>query len=254
MHRLTLALLTLALPITAQEPVFRGSIGFSGGSYGFTSDLPEFDDSADADMFLARFEATTAGGYGGGFRFESLTSDDTNGLFREPLNSNNPNGPLTAGTKARNDTFQAHFTYLVRQHRFEMPVRAGLILNGLVLDEQTATTPESDYVSFGPYIEIEPEVTLLLRETVRWSAYGQFGFGVARTDIDIDGDPRDYSSDTSFANIELGMRVLLGPAEISVAYVGRFQSMDQSSIESGQFVYGFESDYQGLLLTAGVRF
>lgn len=248
MHRSLLALTLAVAPLTAQEPLFRGSIGLSGGAYQFDSDLAGFDERADAGLFLAEFEATSARGYGGGIRYESFASDRGNGLFRDPAD------PLDPGTRASSGTFQAHFTYLVRQHRFEMPVRAGLFLNGLALDDRTAATPETTYSSFGPYFEIEPELTVLRRGAVRWTVYGQLGFGAAGTSIDVDGDARDYESDSGFFNLEFGTRVSYGVAEFGLAFVGRYQSMDSSSIEDGQFVYGFDAGYEGLLLTAGVRF
>ena len=46
----------------------------------------------------------------------------------------------------------------------------------------------------------------------------------------------------------------LGPVELGLAFLGRYQSMDQSAAVGGQFVYGFDSGFHGLLLSAGVRF
>ena len=248
MRTLILAASLAITPLYAQNPSYRGSIGFSGGSYEFDSDLAGFDERADAGLFVAEFEATSASGYGGGLRYEGYSSSSSDGLFRDPAN------PLDPGTRAQSGTFQAHFTYLVRQHRFEMPVRAGLFLNGLVLDDRASAAPETTYGSFGPYFEVEPELTVRQRGQVRWTIFGQLGFGVAGTGIDVDGDARDYTSDSGFFNLELGTRVSYGVVELGLAFVGRYHSMDSSSIEAGQFVYGFDAGYEGLLLTAGVRF
>ena len=43
-------------------------------------------------------------------------------------------------------------------------------------------------------------------------------------------------------------------AGLGLAFLGRYQSMDQSTAVGGQFVYGFDSSFHGLLLSAGVRF
>ena len=61
--RPSLAVSLAVTPLYAQDPSFRGSIGFSGGSYEFDSDLAGFDERADAGLFLAEFEATAANGY-----------------------------------------------------------------------------------------------------------------------------------------------------------------------------------------------
>ena len=92
------------------------------------------------------------------------------------------------------------------------------------------------------------------RGEFRWTIFGQLGFGVAGTSIDVDGDSRDYTSDSGFFNLELGTRASYGVLELGLAFVGRYHSMDSSSIEAGQFVYGFDAGYEGFLLTAGVRF
>ena len=248
MLRAAFASLLSITPLAAQDPLFRGSLGISGGSYRFDSDLPGFDERANAGLFQVEFEAAAANGYGGGFRFENFTSDADDGLFRVA------GDPLDRGTRASGSTFQAHFTYLIRQHRFEMPLRAGLMLNGLVLEDQGEPDPETAYGSFGPFAEIEPEITLSHYGTTTWSVYGLFGFGVTGTDIEVDGDPRDYRSDSGFLNVEVGTRVAFGHVELGLALFGRYQSMDASSVEDGQFLYGFDGGYEGMLLTAGVRF
>lgn len=246
--RVLAALLLSAASVACQEAQLRGSVGWAGGSFRFDSDAPGLDDRADAELFHAHFEATSSRGFGGGLRYERFASDGAAGLFRDPLD------PLDPGVKASNEAFQAHFTYRVQQHRFEMAVRAGLMQSKLVLDDPIAADPETDFTSFGPFFEIEPEVTLVRRGPSRWSVYGKFGFAYTPTSIDVDNDPRDYSSESMFLNLELGTRYSLGPVELGLAFLGRYQSMDQSAAVGGQFVYGFDSGFHGLLLSAGVRF
>ena len=242
------ALLLSATAAVSQEAQLRGSLGWAGGSLRLDSDAPGLDDRADAELFQAHFEATSSRGFGGGLRYERFSSDGVDGLYRDPLDPSDP------GVKASNEAFQAHFTYLMRQHRFEMAVRAGLMQSKLVLDDPIAADPEIDFTSFGPFFEVEPEVTLVRRGRSRWSVYGKFGFAFAPTSIDADNDPRDYVSESTFLNLELGTRYRAGPVELGLAFLGRYQSMDQSSVTGGQFVYGFESGFHGLLLSAGVRF
>ncbi|MFK7742228.1 MAG: outer membrane beta-barrel protein [Planctomycetota bacterium] len=250
MRRLAPFALLLATPLVAQRferPFFRGGVGFAGGQYGFDSSQGGFDDRTDAGLFLAEFEGTSRYGYGGGFRFEREITRNDDGLFRT-------NDPFDEGTEARNATFFGHFTYRIAEHRFAMPIRIGLLFHSLTLEDTNNVDPDATYSTLGPYFEIEPEFTMVRSRHFRWSLYGLFGAGVGGTAIDIDGDARDYTSSTGFLSVEAGTRMSFGPAELGVAFVGRYRSMDDSEVEFGQFVFGYDDDFQGLLVTLGVRF
>jgi hypothetical protein len=158
-----------------------------------------------------------------------------------------------AATEASNGSLFGHFTYRVEAHRFAMPIRAGLFLNGLVLDEVTGSD-EVTYGSFGPYFEIAPEVVLARSGKTQWSLYGELGFGGGVTGIDIEGDANDYESSTGFFGLELGTRLLLNKIELGLAVVGRWQSMDESDPEGNQVVRAYDADYQGVLFSFGVVF
>lgn len=250
MRWLALAMFLITTPLVAQRdrPFFRGSFGAAGGNYGFDSDLSGFDDDADAGLLQARFEYTTRKGIGGGIRFEHFRTDRDEGLFRDPSNV------LDRGTQARSNTFLAHGTFRFQQHRFSMPVRFGILVNGLTLDDHGATDPETQYVSAGPFFEVEPELVLFHRGKIDLSVYAQAGFGVAGTSIEVDGDMRDYDSSTGFAMFEVGTRVTVGKAQFGVAFVGRYRSMDRSEFEGNSFIYGFDSSFEGVLFTAGITF
>ena len=71
--------------------------------------------------------------------------------------------------------------------------------------------------------------------------------------------PRDAIGGVTVHTLRQGPLVLkkgttIGPAEVGLAFVGRYQSMDASDVEAGQFIYGFDAGYEGVLLSAGVRF
>lgn len=249
MRWLALPLLVLSSALVAQRPVhFHGGFGVAGGTYAFDSDLAGFDDDATAGLFQTEFEVTNRRGLGGGIRFEYFVTEEDEGLFRNPSNI------FDEGTQARSSTFLLHGTYLVSQHRFRMPVRIGLLINSLTLDDEGTINPETNYFSAGPFFEIEPEVTLVRAGPVRWSLYAQLGFGIAGTSIDVDGDFRDYDSASGFGMIEAGTRMRVGPANFGIAFIGRYQSMDRSDIEAGSFIYGYDSDFEGLLISAGFSF
>ena len=238
-------LLGLAAPLLAQEPEsprFRIAAGLAGGYFDYDTDGSNLDGDTDAGFFRLQFEGTSKSGFGGGLRLESYGSDDD--LFVDQ--------GFTA-SEASNGNLFAHFTYRFEQHRFAMPVRIGLMLNGLTLEEQ-GTGNESTYGSAGPYFELAPEITLARRGAVSWSLYGEFGVGVGGTVAEFDGDNNNYDSATAFLGLELGTRLQLSAFELGIAYVGRWQSMDESDDENGLVALGYDAQFQGLLVTVGVVF
>jgi hypothetical protein len=232
-------------PLAAQDderPRFRIGLGLGAGDYSFDTEGSSLRDSTDAGMFRLEFEGTGRRGIGGGIRLESFASDDD--LFA---------GTGFAESEAVSSSIFAHFTYRVQTHRFSMPIRAGLLLNGLSLEERI-TGNEVTYGSLGPYFEIEPELVLAGRRKTQWSIYGELGFGGGFTVIEIDNDSRDFESSTGFFGLELGTRLKLNKVELSLAYVGRWQSMDRSDPEGGARVLGYDADFQGLMIGVAVVF
>jgi hypothetical protein len=120
------------------------------------------------------------------------------------------------------------------------------LINGFVLDEQTVANPETTYLSVGPFFEVEPELVLLRRGKLEWSIYGQFGFG--------DGDFRDYESATGFGMVAAGTRLRIGRAQVGIAFIGRYQSMDRSELKGNSCIFGYDSEFEGVLFTAGFCF
>ena len=250
MRWLALAFLLLSASVVAQDarPHFHSSFGVAGGNYHFDSDLSGFDGGVGAGLLQARVEYTTTQHVGGGIRFEHLDTDRGEGLFRDPTNI------FDRGTQARSSTLLIHGTFRVEQHRFTMPIRVGLLINGFVLDEQTVANPETTYLSVGPFFEVEPELVLLRRGKLEWSIYGQFGFGVGGTSIEVDGSFRDYESATGFGMVEAGTRLRIGRTQVGIAFIGRYQSMDRSELEGNSCILGYDSAFEGVLFTAGFCF
>lgn len=238
------ALAVLSLSATAQDdsPRFRIALGLAGGEFEFSTDSSTLDDRTDAGMFRLEFEATSARGIGGGVRLESVATDDD--LF---VANGQP------ASEAGNGSLYGHFTYRLTSHRFAMPIRAGLLFNGLTLQENVSND-EVQYASVGPYFEVAPEFTLIRSGRTQWTLYGQFGFGGGYTAIDIDNDGNDYESSTGFAGLELGTRLYVSAIELGLAYVGRWQSMDESDPENGLVVLGYDASFHGLMFQFGVNF
>lgn len=243
-----LPLLLLLAPLAAQDPDVRQrprfDIDFSlgGGRFEHKTDGSDLDDHTDAAIFRLRFEATTRHGIGGGIRIEGIGTDDD--LFTDAgFNA----------TEASSGSLFGHFTYRAVADRFAMPVRIGLLLNGYQLADQV-TDEEVSYGSIGPYLEVAPEFTLFARRDFRWTLFGEAGVGVAATSIDVEGDYRDYVSDTTFAGLEFGTRFDFGPMDLTISAIGRWQSMAESDVEDGQVVLGYDSEFRGLMISFGATF
>ncbi len=247
MRSTLLAVLTLALPLAAQQEApfvsrFRVQFAGAGGEFQHHTDNSLLDDQTKAGMFRFEFEGISRRGFGGGLRYEGVVSDDD--LFADAgFNA----------SEARMSSLYLHFTYRATARHFTMPVRIGLWLNGYVLEDRVLGD-EVSYGSIGPYLELTPEFRLVDERRFGWSLYGQLGGGVAGTGIDVDNDSNDYYSTTVAYGVELGTRLRTGPLELSVAYVLRGQAMDESDPENGLVVLGYDAHFQGLLISASALF
>lgn len=241
-----LAVLALAAPLAAQDDTFasrfRLQIGFGAGEFEHRTDGTDLDDDTDAAMFRFHAEAASHQGFGGGVRFEGLASDDD--LFEDAGFS---------AAEANMASLFLHFTYRVQARRFQMPVRFGLWLNGYELEDQ-ATGDDIDFGSIGPWIEFAPEIRVIDQRDFSWSFHLEAGAGVAATGIDVEGDDEDYHSTTAAFGVELGTRLRGGPVEFGLAFVNRWQTMDESDVENGFVVLGYDAEFHGLLVTFGARF
>jgi hypothetical protein len=235
------AVLLLATSLVAQdepEPRFRIAIAASIGTFELDQDV--LDDDTDAGLFRLQFEYISSSRLGGGVRIESYASDDD--LFGGANSSEATNGSIFG-----------HFTYRLGRDRFEMPVRAGLLASNLTI-EQNATGIENEAMSLGPYLELAPELTLIRVGPTRWTIYGEFGAGFAVTQIEIDGVSEEFDSDSLFYGVEVGTRVGLGMFEVGLGFLARFQVTDDSDVENGLFVPEFDTTFEGVLLSAALRF
>lgn len=249
MHQSLLLLPLLLAPLCAQdreEGRVRLALGLGGGRFSFDTDSSGsagLDDRTEAGMVRFNFEGTSARGFGGGVRLESFNSKDD--LFGDAGFS---------ASEANLGSLFGHFTYRLSEHRFSMPLRVGLLLNGLTLTENDSNN-ETTYGSVGPYFEIAPELTIARSGRTAWSLYGELGFGAGGTRIEFDqGTQREFDSSTGFFGLELGTRLYFGAFELGFAYVGRWQSMADSDPEGGQIALGYDADYQGGMITFGVVF
>lgn len=240
------SLLTLSLAAQDDHATrWRIGLGLGGGSLALDDDSFPRSDSNKAGAFRLGFEGTSRRGYGGGLRLESFATEELE---------------FGAGPDDFDVGFGSmfgHFTYRVQSHRFAMPVRIGMIANVLTVDN--ATSPADDmatYRTLGIQTEIAPEFTLARRGSTEWTLYGEVSLGGGGTTIEIDDNSREWDSATVFTGLELGTRVYLGICELSLAYVGRWQSMDESDPDGNPplTVLPYDASFQGVMLGFAVVF
>ncbi|MBL8734775.1 MAG: hypothetical protein JNN13_20530 [Planctomycetes bacterium] len=243
-HLLLPITLLAAAPLAAQDegPRFRIGLAFGGGTFDYETDGSLLDGDTSGGLFRLEFEGHGESGLGGGLRLEGVASDDD--LFT--------NAGFTP-REARESSLFGFFSWRHTQHRFAMPVRLGLLFDGLVLEDKP-TGEETTFDSVGPYFEIEPQVTLSHGDGVDWSLYGQLGFGAGFSTTEIEGDPREFESSTGFFGLEFGTRLQIASVELGLAYVGRFRSYEESDIEGGDFIFANDSSFSGLLFSFAVIF
>ena len=233
----------LSLPLAAQDDQharWRIALGLGAGNLEFDEDNTVRNDEETAGAFRLGFEGTSRAGFGGGLRLESFAASDMQ---------------LGGGTDydVGMGSLFGHFTYRARAHRFAMPLRVGLLVNSLTLDN-TAVDAEQTYLSAGLYLEAAPEFTLIRRGSTEWTLYGEAGLGSGGTMVEIDNDSREWDSSTGFAGLEFGTRLYLGVCELSAAFVSRWQSMDRTDPDGGVTLPGYDASFSGFWLGFGVVF
>lgn len=239
--------LLLLAPLTAQEATtaqarFDVSLGLAGGSFEHRTEASSRDDRTSGALLLLRAEATTAGGFGGGLRLESLQTDDD--LFA---------GTGSNEVEANQGTLFAHLTYRLQEGSFAMPIRIGFLLDDYQLADQV-TDLELDHVSAGVALELAPSFTLLANDSVRWSLFATASAGIAATTIDPDADDEEYESSTTRYGLEVGTRVAFGRFDVGLSGIGRWQAMDESDPENGTTIAGYRTEFLGAMVSFGIVF
>jgi hypothetical protein len=245
MRRLLFAA-ALSVPIAAQEHPhpsnFRVEFAAGTGQLEHRTDSSALDGDADAALFRMHLEAVSRRGIGGGIQFEGIFTDDE--LFADSgFNA----------TEAQSASLFAHFTYRASARRFMAPLRFGVRFHHYELDDQVLSE-SIRYGTIGPHFELAPEFRMVDRREVSWSLYGQLSGGIGFTGIDVDNDGNDYYSASVAFGGEFGTRFRAGPIECGLAFVTRWQSMDDSEPENGLIVLGYDATYYGVLFSFSAVF
>ncbi len=238
--------LAAATPLTAQGerefPNFRVDLSFGAGNAEHNTEGSDLAGNTDAAFFRIQFEGISDHGFGGGARLEAWQSDDN--LFT---------GAGYPATESRTSSLFGHFTYLVAEDRFRMPVRAGLLFQGHTLRE-TDTDEEVTFSSFGPQFEVAPEWFFTNKSKFRWSIYSELSFALAGTVVEVDNVSGDFDSATWMYGFELGTRIYWRHFEFGLAYLSRGHAMDESDPNGSAVALGYDAGFDGFLFTLGATF
>ena len=209
----------LTLPLAAQDESaarWRIALGLGAGTLDYDTD-GAFGDSGSAGAFRLGFEGTSRRGFGGGLRLESFAATD----LRPGIGGDDYDVGF--------GSLFGHFTYRLKQQRFAMPIRLGPLVNVLTLDNtSSAASDEVTTTTLGLLAEVAPEFTIARGANSSWTLYGEFGLGAGDTVVEDEVNDEAWDSSSSLSGFELGSRVYLGVCELSLAYVGRWQSMDRT--------------------------
>lgn len=233
----------LTLPLAAQDDSaarWRIALGLGAGTLDYKDGGQPDTYSEDGGAFRLGFEGTSRRGFGGGVRFERFAATGYD------VPAFGTTFDLSIGS------LFGHFTYRVEQQRFAMPIRVGFLANSASLE----STNELTAATAGVMVEIAPEVTLVTAQSASWTLYGEFNLGTGVTVVELDANDEQWDSTTNFTGAEIGTRVYIGPCELSLAYVGRWQSMDQTDPGdlSGTVLTGYDADFNGVMFGFAVVF
>lgn len=238
-------LLLLSAALTAQTRVerpFAVDLTLGGGSFEHHTDGNALDGSTSAGFFQLELEGVSRWGVGAGLRLEGISSND--GLFDHAI---------APRSEASASELFVHGTYVYENRHVDVPFRLGLLLHGYELD--TPAVPDTLTASTLAFrLEVEPEVTIVDERWGRWAIYGLLGFGFGGTALDSDASSGEWSSDSRFFGAELGTRIDLGVVEVGVAWLHRQHEMDESDVDQGTTIRGFETAFSGIAITFGARF
>jgi len=218
------------------------------GHVGFARFEHRFSGRKDhAGAVLGRVEFEAARRYGGGLRFEFLRTDDE----------------LTFGDEALNYDLFGYFVWKLHRDRFYLPVRAGVMVNGLdrgdVGNDDFPLPGDVQTITVGPRIEVAPEWTLVKRARERFGLFveGSAGYGVTYIDSELPTLEDEFRSEAFVGGVRAGLRYEIRKITIGASYMFRYTQVATSREED--FIFGPrrfpEQKYflSGVVLSVGAR-
>lgn len=229
----------LALPACAlgDDTKVRTGLAFGAGSLRHRTDGTALDDETDAGYFALGVEAIGDRGLGFGLRFEGIGSDDQ--MFQ--------GASVGAPSEASDGELFLHGTGDFGDDAFRFPLRFGLSLRNYSLQEN-ATGAELEWSSFGPRLELSPDLALAQNDAVRWSLTGRVGVGFGATLVSQSSAIDDWETAMGMLDLGLGTRLSFGSVAVDLGWLSRYSSYAESDPANSSVVLGADSEFQGLVL------
>ncbi|MHC4472448.1 MAG: hypothetical protein ACYS99_15965 [Planctomycetota bacterium] len=230
------------------RPHVRGELTAAGGNYRHDTDGKDFDfdDSAPSALYRLLLEISGPEGHGGGISIEGVGSDDR--LFENDLDRR---------YQARiSDTF-LYYVYRgagVGGDRFRIPLKAGLYLHGLELEDQRRDR-DFKWGSLGIRVAASPKVEFIRTGRVAIEGFADLALGIHATGAEVDGVADDLATGGTTAGAEVGVRMVLAKhVSLGVSYLTRAVTYDKTSREDDVRLGDTESIFLGVLFSFGIRF
>lgn len=221
----------------------RTTFAFGQGDVEHRTKGTALDGKTDANYFAVGLEAIGQEGIGLGFRFEGIGSDDQ--LF--------VGAGAGSPSEAADGELFVHGTLDMGDDAARFPVRLGLFGRGYTLQEN-ATGDEISWGTFGPRLEVAPDVAIVHDGGFRWSLTGRLGGAFGGTVVSVTGAPEDWSTVAAMFDVALGTRLELDQFHLDVGWLSRNAHYAESDPANSAVVLAADSEFTGFVLTLGARF
>lgn len=198
----------------------------------------------DTEAYYVRFgvEMLGSSGFGGGIRAEGVQSDDE--LLLDTLGIR---------TTATDSELFLHGTGIYGDDDARTAIRLG-VFTRTYDQKDKATDQRLEWSSFGLRLEVEPELTILHKDGLRWSGFGRGSIAMGLTTAS--SHPATFDADASMLGLDVGIgtRVQIYGFEFGMGYNYRTLSLEQSETINGQAFAGVDMTYSGLWASLAFRF
>jgi hypothetical protein len=222
-------------------PTFQAELLVAAGRFDHDTDASGLDGDAGAALARLRLEGFGGSGFGGGLELEGIGSDDD--LFAD------------AGfpdTEAAVGELFVYAGYRLHAPRFRMPMRLGLYGRSYTIDQSALS--ELELFTVGIKFALQPELSLVENDRVRFSAYASFAFGGGAGEFETEPATNTWDTSSATFGLDLGLRLQARAATIALAYVFRHEAVDESELAAGSVVRAMDAQFQGFGVAIGLSF
>ena len=236
-------LLTSCSTTEREHTRIRADAAFGGGKLKHSTNGSALDDSATAAYFAFGAEVIGRQNLGGGVRFQTVTSDDD--LFL--------GGGAGTPAQAFDSELFLHGTGVLGTEDNSFPIRFGLFFRNYTLEAQP-TGNDINWSSFGPRVEVAPDITLATTNALRWSLTSVLGFGAGVTTIDTSPATQEWDTTMVQADLALGTRLQLESLRLDLGWMWRGSRYDESDVTASTTGLEADSTFSGFTFGLGATF